>query len=116
MLLISYFTNCFFYFYVQEKSAKAKASANQNKDPARVGRSGYIGKEAQWEEDMAELVEEYPELEGLQCVRSVKHVLGRLVLNKETGKKELTEAHRERLKQLVRTIYLTTIFTKCSSL
>ncbi|PWA98442.1 hypothetical protein CTI12_AA016880 [Artemisia annua] len=85
-----------------EKSAKSKASANQNKDPARVGRSGYIGKEAQWEEDMAELVEEYPDLEGLQCVRSVKHVLGRLVLNKETGKKELTEAHQQRLQQLAR--------------
>ncbi|GJU84076.1 hypothetical protein Tco_1291622 [Tanacetum coccineum] len=85
-----------------EKSAKAKASANQNKDPARVGRSGYIGKEAQWEEDMAELIKEYPDLEGLQCVRSVKHVLGRLVPNKETGKKELTEAHRLRLKQLAR--------------
>lgn len=47
---------------MQEKSAKAKASANQNKDPARVGQSGYIGKEAQWQEDMAELVEEYPDL------------------------------------------------------
>ncbi|GKC31004.1 hypothetical protein Tco_1038298 [Tanacetum coccineum] len=86
----------------KEKSAIAKASANQNKDPARVGRSGYIGKEAQWEEDMAELIKEYPDLEGLQCVRSVKHVLGRLVPNKETGKKELTEAHRLRLKQLAR--------------
>ena len=106
----------FFYFYVQEKSAKAKASANQNKDPARVGRSGYIGKEAQWQEDMAELVEEYPDLEGLQCVRSVKHVLGRLVRNKETWKKELREAHRQRLKQLVRTIDLTIILTKRSNL
>ncbi|GJU97935.1 hypothetical protein Tco_1327206 [Tanacetum coccineum] len=85
-----------------DKSAKAKASANQNKDPARVGRSGYLGKEAQWKEEMAELVEEYPDLEGLQCDRSVKHVLGRLVRNKETGKKELTEAHRLRLKQLAR--------------
>ncbi|GJS67330.1 hypothetical protein Tco_0681894 [Tanacetum coccineum] len=37
-----------------DKSAKAKASANQNKDPARVGRSGYLGKEAQWKEEMAE--------------------------------------------------------------
>nr|GFB50947.1 hypothetical protein [Tanacetum cinerariifolium] len=83
-----------------EKSAKAKASANQNKDLARVGRSGYIRKEAQWEEDMAELFKEYLDLEGLQCVRSVKRVLGRLVPNKETGKKELTEAHRLRLKQL----------------
>nr|GEW10031.1 hypothetical protein [Tanacetum cinerariifolium] len=82
-----------------EKSAKAKASANQNKDPARVGRSGYIGKEAQWEEDMAELIKEYPDLEGFQCVRSVKHVLGRLVPDKETRKKEFTEAHRLRLKQ-----------------
>ena len=83
---------------MQEKSAKAKASANQNKDPARVGQLGYIGKEAQWQEDMAELVEEYLDLEGLQCVRSVKHVLGRLVRNKETWKKELTEAHCQRLK------------------
>ncbi|GJT08302.1 RNA-directed DNA polymerase, eukaryota, reverse transcriptase zinc-binding domain protein [Tanacetum coccineum] len=83
-----------------EKSAKVKASANQNKDPARVGRSGYIEKEAQWEEDMAELIKEYQDLDGLQCVRSVKHVLGRLVPNKETGKNELTEAHRLRLKQL----------------
>nr|GFA59237.1 hypothetical protein [Tanacetum cinerariifolium] len=47
-----------------EKSAKAKASANQNKYPARVGRSVYIGKEDQWEEDMAELIKEYPDLEG----------------------------------------------------
>ncbi|GKE90225.1 hypothetical protein Tco_1567700, partial [Tanacetum coccineum] len=85
-----------------DKSAKAKASANQNKDPARVGRSGYLGKEAQWKEEMAELVEEYPDLEALQCDPSVKHVLGRLVRNKETGKKELTEAHRLRLKQLAR--------------
>nr|GFA39376.1 ulp1 protease family, C-terminal catalytic domain-containing protein [Tanacetum cinerariifolium] len=58
--------------------------------------------EAQWEEDMVELIKEYPDLEGLQCVRSAKHVLGRLVPNKETGKKELTEAHRLRLKQLAR--------------
>ncbi|GKD43811.1 hypothetical protein Tco_1268456, partial [Tanacetum coccineum] len=49
-----------------DKSAKAKASANQNKDPARAGRSGYLGKEDQWKEEMAELVEEYPDLEGLQ--------------------------------------------------
>lgn len=95
---------------MQEKSAKAKASTNQNKDPARVGRSGYIGKEAQWQEDMAELVE--PGLEGLLCVHSVKHVLGRLIRNKETGKKELTEAHSQRLKHLVRTIYLTIILNK----
>nr|GEW61820.1 hypothetical protein [Tanacetum cinerariifolium] len=54
----------------KEKSAKAKASANQNKDPARVGRSGYIGKEAQWEEDMIELIKEYPDLEGLHGPRS----------------------------------------------
>lgn len=101
---------------MQEKSAKAKASAKQNKDPARVGRSGYIGKEPEWQEDMADLVEEYPDLEGLQCDRSVKHVLGRLVHNKETGKKELTEAHCQRLKQLVRTIYITIILTKCSNL
>nr|GEV39602.1 ulp1 protease family, C-terminal catalytic domain-containing protein [Tanacetum cinerariifolium] len=46
-----------------------------------------------YEEDMAELIKEYPDLEGLQCVRLVKHVLGRLVPNKETGKNELTEAH-----------------------
>ncbi|GJV08481.1 ribonuclease H-like domain-containing protein, partial [Tanacetum coccineum] len=57
---------------------------------------------SQWKEDMVELVEEYPDLEGLQCDRSVKYVLGRLVRNKETWKKELTEPHRLRLKQLAR--------------
>ncbi|GJU79051.1 hypothetical protein Tco_1276121 [Tanacetum coccineum] len=51
-----------------EKGAKAKACANQNKDPTRVGRSWYIWKEAQWKEDMVELIEEYPDLEGLRCV------------------------------------------------
>ncbi|GJW65608.1 hypothetical protein Tco_0117492 [Tanacetum coccineum] len=58
-----------------EKNVKAKDSANQNKGLARVGRSGYIGKETRWQDDMAQLVEEYPDREGLSKQRAGQDLL-----------------------------------------
>ncbi|GKB45896.1 ulp1 protease family, C-terminal catalytic domain-containing protein [Tanacetum coccineum] len=85
------------------KSEKAKKSARQNKDPSRVGQSGYAELRALWKANKEQLIEKIPLLGSLQSERSILHVLARRTMNKETGNgiKELTSVVRERLDALI---------------
>lgn len=96
---------------MKAKSEKARLSGLQNKNSARLGRSGYDGIRKTWENTWNSLVERYPHLETTQNDRSKIWIVSRSRKNPLTGLHELVTDTEEKVNELV-SKYILVIYNK----
>jgi hypothetical protein len=81
-------------FYLKAKSKKAKESALANKNPARVGRSGFVGLKEKLDDVVwPQLIKQNTTLEEIQDTRTKMWIAGRAKLKDK--KKQLYEFGEE---------------------